>query len=162
VKELLHSKNQALFGASSERRKLDEDENSQHERPTRAPKDRRPLKPSQLPVVPVLHLLDEADCACTECGGELKPMVGQFEESEEITVVRRHFEIHKHQRQKYRCSCGAKVETALGPYKLIVGGRYSLEFAIEIALAKYDVHLPLVRQVQQMLSESPRVLRSLD
>lgn len=153
LKELLDSRTQALFGESSERRAPQPDETSSAARPTREPRTRPACAPSQLPVVSVLHRLDEADCTCTECGGDLQPMEGQFEESEEITVVRRHFEIHKHQRQKYRCRCGGKVETALGPERLIPGGRYSLDFAIEVALAKYDHHSPLERQVRQMRSE---------
>ena len=39
-----------------------------------------------------------------------------------------------HRRQKYRCGCGACVETAPGPPKLRPGGRYSLDFAIEVAV----------------------------
>jgi transposase len=42
------------------------------------------------------------------------------------------------------------VETALGPDKLIVGGRYSIDFAVSVAIAKYTDHLPLERQVRVM------------
>jgi transposase len=77
-------------------------------------------------------------------------MNGQFEESEEIDVVAREFRIVRHKRQKYRCSCGECVETALGPDKLIAGGRYSLSFGVEVAQSKYEDHQPLARQVKQM------------
>ena len=60
----------------------------------------------------------------------------QTEDSEEITVVKRQFVIVVHKRQKYRCRCNASVQTAPGPLKLIPGGRYSLAFAVEVAIAK--------------------------
>jgi transposase len=40
--------------------------------------------------------------------------------------------------------------TAPGPAKLIPGGRYSVDFAVAVAVAKYLDHLPLARQVRQM------------
>jgi transposase len=42
------------------------------------------------------------------------------------------------------------VQTAPGPVKLIPGGRYSVEFAIQVVLDKYCYHLPLERQVRMM------------
>src|SRR5207253_1311526 len=52
--------------------------------------------------------------------------------------------------QKYRCRCGGCVVTAPGPAKLVPGGRYSVAFAVTVAVAKYLDHLPLARQVRQM------------
>ena len=110
-----------------------------------------PREQKQLPRVEQRHELDEADRQnCPTCGGELHEMKGQFEESEEITVVERRFVVVQHQRQKYACDCHASVETALGPDKLIPGGRYSTDFAIEIAAQKYLDHLPLERQARIM------------
>ena len=55
----------------------------------------------------------------------------------------------QHQRKKYRCKCGC-IETAIGPKKLIPGGRYSSRFAVEVAVSRYDDSLPLTRQVKAM------------
>ena len=149
LREHLSQRERALFGPSSERR--ERNESAQPEpRPRKRP---APRKPAQLPVVEIVHALDEADQSCTECGGALQEMKGQFETADEVTVVKRSFQIHRHKRQKYRCSCGGKVETALGPAKLVPGGRYSIDFAIEVALSKYGFHLPLERQVRQMREE---------
>jgi transposase len=60
-------------------------------------------------------------------------------------------------RKKYRCSCGGCVETAIGPDKLFPGARYSIDFAIEVAAAKYIDHAPLERQVRIMAREGLRV-----
>jgi transposase len=100
--------------------------------------------------VEVVHELDEPDQICPGCGGDLEPMAGQFEEADEIDVVERSFRIVRHKRQKYRCRCGEKIETALGPEKLVPGGRYSIDFAVDVAIAKFADHLPLERQVRQM------------
>jgi len=80
-------------------------------------------------------------------------MKGQFEESEEVTVVKRQFLLVKHRRQKYRCTCNANVMTAPGPPKLKPGCRYSPEFAVEVAVSKYLDHAPLERQVRTMRRE---------
>ncbi|MFL5358823.1 transposase [Archangium sp.] len=45
------------------------------------------------------------------------------------------------------------METALGPPKLQPGGRYSVDFAVEVAVAKYLDHMPLEWQVRIMQRE---------
>ncbi len=67
--------------------------------------------------------------------------------------MERTFKIRKIKRRKYRCTCGACIKTAPGPDKLISGGRYSLEFAVEVATQKYLDHLPLERQARIMKRE---------
>jgi transposase len=97
-----------------------------------------------------VHKLPPSERVCPACAGELAEMVGQFEESEEVTVVERQFVLVAHCRQKYRCRCNGAVVTAPTPPRLIPGGRYSLEFAVEVATAKYADHLPLDRQRRMM------------
>jgi len=149
LKELLAQRTQALFGDSSEKRPRTP--------PSGEPKPPRrghgPRAQLSLPVIEVVHDLPEGERTCPECGGVLSEMAGQFEESEEITVVEREFKLVKHQRRKYRCRCNACVVTAPGPLKLQPGGRYSVEFAVEVAVAKYLDHLPLERQRRMMARE---------
>ena len=73
-------------------------------------------------------------------------MTGQFEESEMIDLVEVSYRVVKVKQQKYACRCGGCVETAPGPERAVLGGRYSLAFAIKIALDKYLDHIPLARQ----------------
>src|SRR5690606_10599298 len=87
---------------------------------------------------------------CKACGGRLTEWSGQYEESEEIDVLERRFVLKKHKRQKYRCGCGQCIETAPGPVKLFDGARYSVNFAVHVAMGKYADHLPLERQVRMM------------
>jgi transposase len=103
-------------------------------------------RPQQLPMREVDWTLPEAERRCATCQGELTEIRGQHEESEEITVVQRQFVLLTHRRQKYRCRCEATVVTAPGPPKLIPGGRYSVDFAVEVAASKYlDHRVPRMR-----------------
>jgi transposase len=105
-----------------------------------------PTEQPQLPIVEQVFELDDADKVCPSCGGELQPMKGQFETSEMIDVVEVSYRVVRVQQQKYTCKCGGCVETAPGPERAVAGGRYSLDFAIKVALDKYLDHIPLARQ----------------
>src|SRR5213593_1473716 len=148
LQEQLAARTRALFGPSSERR----GGGTRDDTPS-APALRRghgPREQTALPVVEVVHTRPEEAAPCPQCGGTLEPWREQYEEAEEVDVVERSFRIVRHRRQKYRCRCGACLVTAPGPAKLIPGGRYSVDFAVTVAVAKYLDHLPLARQVRQM------------
>lgn len=137
-----------MFGPSSEKRP------SATEPLERTPQTGHgPREQPQLRIAHVIHVLDEADMACPKCGKQLEEFEGQHEESEEIDVIAREFVRRRHHRQKYRCSCNGHIETAPGPTKLFPGSRYSIDFAIEVAAAKYLDHAPLERQVRTMARE---------
>jgi transposase len=147
LKEALERQNRTLFGASSEKRGTNGSERKKDHEPQRG---HGPSAQPKLPIVEVVHTLEETEKACPSCGGEMSQMAGQFEESEEVDVVERSFRLVRHKRTKYRCSCGCAIATAPAPAKLIEGGRYSIAFAVEVALEKYLQHMPLARQVRQM------------
>lgn len=109
-----------------------------------------PTPPPNLPLVEQVFELDEADRACPCGGGKLCPIAGEFEESEMVDVVEVSYRVVKVKQQKYLCRCGGAVETALGPERAVRGGRYSLDFAIKVALDKYLDHIPLARQERIM------------
>jgi len=152
INEQLAARNRALFGASSEKRARGDAQDGAKAKARQSGHPRREQR--DLPLVEVVHELDEADKACPKCGGELAVWAGQFEAADEVDVIERSFRIVRHKRQKYRCGCGECIETALGPQKLVPGGRYSVDFAIEVAAAKYLDHMPLARQVRQMGREA--------
>lgn len=148
LEQQLAVQNKRLFGESSEKRPGDEDK-SAPSKDKKAQKGHGPTEQPRLLEVEVPpYDLDEPDKVCPACGGELTEWAGQFEESEEVDLVERHFVLKKHRQKKYRCGCGGCVETAPGPDKLFPGARYSAEAAIEIAILKYVDHLPLERQVR--------------
>ncbi len=117
--------------------------------PKKQPKKREDFGATEQPRLPLeerVFELDDADRACPSCGGALHPMAGQFETSEMIDFVEISYRLVKVKQQKYVCRCGSCVETALGPERAVRGGRYSLGFAIKVALDKYLDHIPLARQ----------------
>ena len=120
--------------------------------PSKPRKPRRghgPTPQSKLPVKGIEHRFQEPP-DCPACGGEMQLFEGQFETSEEITVLETSFQVLCHRRAKYRCSCHAAVLTAPGPDKLIPGGRYSVDFAVHSAIEKFCDHTPLARQTRRM------------
>ena len=145
-----------IFGPSTEQRPAgatadgndDEDDKSKDEKKKRP--GHGPTEQPKLPIVDVVHELDDADKTCPTCGRGLHEMKDQFEEAGEIDVIPLRFVYKNHKRQKYVCGCGGCVDTAIGPDKLVAGGRYSVDFAIYVAIAKYTDHLPLERQVRMM------------
>ena len=147
LEEQLNRMRQQMYGASSERSDRD---NTAAEKKKSPQSGHGPRPQPQLPVVERTHELDEADKVCPKCGGQLVEWEGQFEESEEIDYVQCEYRIVRHKRKKYRCQCQSCIETALGPPKLILGGRYSIDFAAHAATAKYGDVLPLSRQVGMM------------
>ena len=141
-----------LYGASSEKRGKGETGKSKERQTGHGPR-----KQPELPIVEQTHEIPIEERVCDVCKGALEEWEGQFEESEEITVVERRFEIRKIKRKKYRCRCGECIKTAPGPLKLMSKGRYSLEFAVEVAIQKYLDHLPLERQVRIMKREGLKI-----
>lgn len=115
-----------------------------------------PTPQPKLPVVDEVHALDEADQQCPECGGQLVLWEGADDVSEEVEVIERHFVIKRHLRQKFRCKCGCIEMAELEP-RLTPGGRYSNDFAIEVAADKYITHLPLEREARKMAGEGLEV-----
>ena len=145
----LAERTKTLFGSSSERR------------PSDAPPKQHPKQPGHGPTAQprldtrtVEHTFEGEDTRCTRCRGTLKPMAWT-EDSEEIDVVRRKFVLTRHVRRVYRCTCVScsHLELADGPDRLIPGGRYSTDFAVHVAVDKYDTHQPLERQARRMGSE---------
>ena len=111
-----------------------------------------PTPQPNLAIVTEVHELDEADKVCPSCGLQLALWEGQDDETEEVDVVERCFVMKKHMRRKYRCRCGC-VEMSDMPSRLVPGGRYSNNFAIEVAASKFIQHLPFERQVRTMKGE---------
>jgi transposase len=154
LEEQLASRTKVLFGDSSERRSGAEHRTAERKeaRPGHGPREQK-----ELPIVEVVHELDAPDQACPAFCGELRPMASQFEEADEIDVVERSFRIVRHNARSIAAAAGAGVETALRPDKLVAGGRYSIDFAVDVAIAKFADHLPLERQVRQMARDGLEV-----
>lgn len=148
LQEQLDRDTRKRFCESSERSPREPAEAEQAE--PAAQRGHGPTPQPELPLEIVEHLLPEADRRCPACMGELSELGDQAEEYEEITLVKRRIVLEKHRRLKYRCRCNAAVVTAPGPPRLIPGGRYSTELAVEVACDKYLDHQPLERQRKRL------------
>jgi transposase len=148
LRDLLARREQALFGKSSERKP--------GEKPATPPKDpgkgHGPRAQTELAQVEVIHELAPDACLCPHCGNMLTRLGDEAEESEVVTLTARAFVLALHRRLKYRCACNSHVVTAkpAEPTTIVPGGRYSPEFTVEVASAKYAAHLPFERQVMLM------------
>ncbi len=133
------------FGQTSERRPSERKQTKE-----RAPQSGHgPKAQPELPIQPVHHTLTDVDMLrCPLCSTALTEWKGQFEAADEIDFVEPKVIIKRHLRQKYRCNCGGCVKTAPGPRKLFPKARYSINFALHVALQKYCYHMPLARQVK--------------
>jgi len=150
----LANANKARFGRSTEKRKPKKTKKEGEDAAEPTQTGHGPTPQPGLAFEEEIHLLDEADKMCPQCGGALAEWEGQFEESDLIDVVERTWIVRKVKRQKYRCGCQACVDTALGPTMLIPGGRYAPDVAVEIAADKYLDHSPLQRQTRKMKREN--------
>ncbi len=101
----------------------------------------------QLVSEEVVHTTDVQSCCCS---GDLTAMSGGFESSCEIDVTQYRYKLVTHKRQKYKCGKCQKITTARGAPKLKDGSEFSIQMAAEVAADKYQHHIPLNRQVQQM------------
>lgn len=80
---------------------------------------------------------------------------GLFQDSFEITVHELVYKKIVHRQQKYRLISPRPQEkevivTSPGPVKIKKGSGYSVDFALNVVLDKYEYHLPLERQRRRM------------
>ena len=149
IQEQMMALQRRMFAASSEKRPRDQDKApAAKPEPPSSPREQKKLRLEEC-----VHEVNAGERGCATCGREMVEWEGQHEETEEVDVVRREFVLKKHTRKKYRCPCGASPKLAPGQLKLPGGGRYSLDFAIEVAVSKHCDHMPLERQVRIMRRE---------
>ena len=98
------------------------------QKPRKPQKGHGPRPQSSLRIVETTLELAESERTCPVCGGRPEPLGDQFEE---IDVIEREYIKRKIRRRKYRCRCQSCVVTTPAPPRLIPGGRYSLDFAIQ-------------------------------
>ena len=145
ISEQLGELNGTMYGASSERYKKPESIKPKNIDPLP-----RPKKPSdRYPNIPVREekIVFTETPSCDSCGKVMTDS-GMYEESEQLNVIPKKFEIVKYLRSKYRCSCQACVKTAPLPARIIAGSSYSDEMIIDVVCTKYCDLIPMERYVQ--------------
>ncbi len=134
----------AEYGASSERYKRP----SSSERPKTPPKPRVKKPSERYPNIPVREqeIAQTPAPSCTCCGKAMSDS-GMREESEQLTVIPKKYEILRQLRVKYRCSCHGSIQTAAAPPRIIEGSSYSDEMIQDVVLSKYCDLIPIERYV---------------
>lgn len=145
LSEHLNELNSAMYGASSERYKKRPNKNKK-----KAPPSSRIKKPSQrYPNVTIRDFeVDSSPIpACDACGKQMLKS-GMTEDSEQLTVTPKKYEILKYKRSIYRCTCHSCMKTAPIVPRIIEGSTYSDEMIIDVVLSKYCDLIPIERYVQ--------------
>lgn len=141
MSEQLGDLKNTLYGASSERYKKPEK--------IKIPEPPKPRvkKPSErYPNAPVRELVIAMDPApnCQACDSVMSDS-GMSEDSEQLTVIPKKFEIILQKRVKYRCQCHGCITTAPVPARIIEGSTYSDEMIQDVVLSKYCDLIPIER-----------------
>jgi transposase len=134
-----------LYGASSERYKKPEDKKKEKSAPKpqiKQPSERYPNIPVREELVP----FDEVPM-CDACGKVMTDS-GMTEESEQLNVIPKKFEIIRWVRPKFRCSCHACIKTPSVPPRIIEGSSYSDDMIVDVVASKYCDLIPIERYVQ--------------
>ncbi len=135
-----------IYGSSSERYKKPEDkkkkEKSEPKPHIKKPSERYPNLPVREELVPFNEVPQ-----CDACGKVMTDS-GLTEESEQLTVIPKKFEIVRFVRPKFRCSCHACIKTPNMPPRIIEGSSYSDEMIIDVVSSKYCDLIPIERYVQ--------------
>lgn len=143
---------QDLFGASSEKYKKSEKpkEPKKRETPRKKPSERYPNLPVREVVIDMVPVPN-----CKSCGSDMQDS-GMTENSEQLTVIPKKYEICLQKRKKYRCSCcHGDLQTAPAPERIMEGSTYSDEMIMDVALSKYCDLIPIRRYVA--MAERARV-----
>lgn len=145
LQEQLADLQNSLYGTSSERYKKPEDKKKEKTDPKpriKKPSERYPNIPVREELVPFNEIPH-----CDACG-EVMTDSGMTEESEQLNVISKKFEIIRWIRPKFRCSCHACIKTPAVPPRIIEGSSYSDEMIIDVVASKYCDLIPIERYVQ--------------
>lgn len=145
LQEHLQSLRQETYGASSERLK------NQNPKPKKekSPEPRKRLPSERYPNVPVreINLTIDPAPGCTSCGKQMSDS-GMTEDSEQLNVIQKKYEILKYKRSVYRCSCQSCMKTTELPPRIIDGSSYSDDMVLDVVLSKYCDLIPIERYAQ--------------
>lgn len=136
---------QSVYGASSERWKKPKDKPKKDTPPK--PRVKRPSE--RYPNVPVreVQITIDPTPGCGVCGKQMSDS-GMSEDSEQLTVIPKKYEIVRLKRAIYRCSCQSCMMTSPLPPRIIEGSTYSDEMILDVVLSKYCDLIPIERYVQ--------------
>lgn len=139
--EQLAELNSTIYGSSSERYKKPETKTPKSDPPK--PRVRKPSE--RYPNIPVREVVITSPAPnCDACGSVMSDS-GMQEESEQINVIPKSFEIIRTLRAKFRCSCHGCIKTTPLPPRITEGSSYSDEMIMDVVVSKYCDLIPMER-----------------
>jgi transposase len=102
----------------------------------------RPPLPAELPRED--RIIEPAELACPQCGGNLKPLGEDI--SEQLEIVSSAFKVIRHIRRKKACACCDCIVQAAAPSRPILRGVAGPGLLAHILVSKFADHQPLYRQ----------------
>ena len=147
--EQIQSLTDAIYKKKSERYKKpikNDDGNDDGADKAANPRVKRPSE--RYPNIPIRTEVVAMDPvpACGECNNPMFD-TGMREESEQLTVIPKKYEICVKSRVIYGCHCHSCLVTTPAPARMIEGSTYSDEMITDVALSKYCDLIPINRYV---------------
>jgi transposase len=90
------------------------------------------------------RVLEPPEQACSQCGGQLKPLGEDV--SEQLEIIDSAFKVIRHIRRKKACACCDHIVQAAAPSRPIERGIAGPGLLAQILVAKFADHQPLYRQ----------------
>jgi len=146
--------NKLVYGKRSEKRQQEqESEQAQHKKrgAVTGHKGRGRTIPKKLPVKNEVVDIPDDEKFCPNCGLPYR-QTSMEETSSEICMEKVYY-VKQIRRKVYKktCACPNQIITAPTPGKLIPKGKFDTSFWVEVLLNKYKNHLPIERQVKDMV-----------
>ena len=133
-----------VFGKSSERYKKPKRDDDGDDKKDAKPRVKRPSE--RYPDIAVRQeIIEMSPSPSCPCCGEVMTDSGMTEDSEQLTVIPKKYEVLLQKRKKYRCECEGAITTAPMPPRIVPGSTYSDEMILDIALSKYCDLIPIGR-----------------
>lgn len=145
LEEHLQELKQDKFGPKSERWKKPLDKSKVEVDPK--PRVKKPSERYPNVVIREIPIKLDPLPGCDACGKQMSDS-GMTEDSEQLTMIPKKFEILKYQRSIYRCACQSCMKTAPNLPRIVPGSTYSDEMILDVVLSKYCDLIPMERYVQ--------------
>lgn len=142
-----------LFRPKSERSPKRNRQSAKEKKKGLDPSDETPAVPrlpsERYPHAEIIekHITAEVMPECRSCGAAMEDS-GLCETSEYLTTIPKQFIVIRQHRHTYRCRCHGDMQTTPSLPKVIPGGSYSDEMAIDVSLSKFCDLIPMERYSQ--------------
>jgi transposase len=113
-------------------------------------KPKKKRLPDTLPRYENIIEVAEDERACPECNAQ-RPVVG-YDDSEVLEFVPAKLRIRVDRREKRSCKACTNLAVAPRGEKLVAGGQFSSSVAVQVVYNKYELGLPLHRQVKMFVT----------